>query len=187
MARPIEDLSARELFELAKKKLHLEQEETKRAELASRAMEFKKRHEQLLARHEQQLASIEREFAALTQRRAQVIGSFQSKLSDIEREMASVKSSVVMVETEGTIHILPVLPAETPLAKETRGSADDTLAETILEIMKGRMDISDSLLREKLRASGHGLTNLNKILERLVREGKITAHGLGNYGLKRRI
>jgi hypothetical protein len=67
-----------------------------------------------------------------------------------------------------------------------KGATDDDLAQAILEALKGRNDISDSLLREKLRIKGFALANLPKQLDRLVREGRISNKGGGNFALKKK-
>ena len=53
----------------------------------------------------------------------------------------------------------------------------------IRSIMRNRTYISESLLKEKLKANGFDLSNLKKDMDKLIREGKLEKKGSGNFAL----
>ena len=73
---------------------------------------------------------------------------------------------------------------ETPAPPRQDGEAEITAA--VIEARKGRTDISESLLREKLRNKGISVSDLHKHLERMVRSGTLFSRGGGNYSLKKK-
>lgn len=79
-------------------------------------------------------------------------------------------------------------PAPTPqpgtesVSSEASDSSDELLTK-IRNIMHSRSYISESLLKEKLKANGFDTSNLKQDMEKLIREGKLEKKGPGNYAL----
>lgn len=208
MSIDVQQLSAKQLFELATQKLHQEQKQAQRAELLARVAELKEAQERLIATHEQALAILDREYLALKQKRDQLVADHQAKLVAIEQQINEITSSEPVPVAAPLLSpapsvipstVAPVAPVATsptvstpdpfPLPGATppsRTAPEEGLPAAIVEAMKGRNDISDSLLREKLRVRGYPLGNLNKILEKMVRDGMIASKGGGNYSLKKK-
>lgn len=214
MSIDVQQLSAKQLFELATQKLHQEQKQAQRAELLARVAELKEAQERLIATHEQALAILDREYLALKQKRDQLVADHQAKLVAIEQQVNELTSSgtepaaarllspapsvILSAVAPAPAPIAPIAPfAESPTvstpdpfplpgATPSRTAPEEGLPAAIVEAMKGRNDISDSLLREKLRVRGYPLGNLNKLMEKMVRDGIIASKGGGNYSLKKK-
>lgn len=82
-------------------------------------------------------------------------------------------------------------PAPTPqpgtesVSSEASDGSDELLTK-IRNIMRSRSYISESLLKEKLKANGFDTSNLKQDMEKLIREGKLEKKGPGNYALGRK-
>lgn len=59
----------------------------------------------------------------------------------------------------------------------------DELFEKIREMMRTRSFISHGLLKEQLKVKGFNVPNLTKLVDQLIREGKLASAGGGNYAL----
>lgn len=59
----------------------------------------------------------------------------------------------------------------------------DELFEIVREMMRSRSFISHGLLKEQLKAKGYTVPNLSKLVDQLIREGKLASAGGGNYAL----
>ncbi|MGE0079836.1 MAG: hypothetical protein AB7U81_00900 [Thiohalomonadaceae bacterium] len=192
----LDELSANELLELARKKQQQEVEKARAAAVVSRLAQLRKRREQLMADQERALAILEKELQALQQRRAQLVASHQSALAALDKEMAEVSASKDSVpEAVAPVAAAPMTVAPAPAAVAEPADASQSregekgkpdMAATILQLLKGRIDISEGFLRERLRSGGYDLAKLGKTLEQLVREGKLVNKGGGNYALKKR-
>jgi len=62
----------------------------------------------------------------------------------------------------------------------------DELFEKIREMMRTRSFISHGLLKEQLKVKGYNVPNLSKLVDQLIREGKLASAGGGNYALGKR-
>lgn len=193
----IEDMSAEELFELANRKKRAEEEAVRRAAALERVGEVRKRREQLLREFEQALAASDKEMQALQKQREQLITKHQAALAVIDKNLAELEQDLPDSEPAAPAKTAAPARAATPAAApkrepvpETpapaRRSSDksdrsDEVADAIMEIMVGRQSISESLLKEQLRTRGHSGVDLGRVLEQLVRDGKLTNRGYGNY------
>ncbi|WP_127478636.1 hypothetical protein [Sulfurivermis fontis] len=183
----IEEMSAEELFELANRKKQAEQEAAKRAAALARIGEVRKRREQLMREFEQALAANDKEMQALQKQREQLITKHQAALALIDKNLAELEQDIAAGEApaQSAKAVAPakVEPAaEKPARRATdKAESADDLGDLIMEIMAGRQSISESLLKEQLRSRGHSGTDLGKVLERLVREGRLVNRGYGNY------
>ncbi len=202
MAIDITKLSSDELFELARKRQQEEQSEAQRTALKERLAELKKMRGLIMSKHDEALASVEKAMAELQKKRAQLIGENEEALSGIDREMqelnaklenapAAAKPAAAPAPAPAPKTPEPVAPppAETPAAassslarKATEATADEIMIH-VRELMLGRSYISESLLKEQLRSRKVNVSNLHKQIEDLVREGKLTSKGGGNYAL----
>jgi outer membrane biosynthesis protein TonB len=59
----------------------------------------------------------------------------------------------------------------------------DELFEIVREMMRTRSFISHGLLKEQLKAKGYNVPTLSKLVDQLIREGKLASAGGGNYAL----
>lgn len=188
----LDELSASELLELARKKQQQEAEKARAAAAAARLTQLHKRRAQLVADQERALAILEKELQALQQRRAQLIASHQSALAALDREIAEVgagKDAAAEQSAAPPVATVPASVADEPAVSSRAQEGDNDkpdIAVAVQRLLKGRMDMSDSLLRERLRNDGYDVSRLDKVLERLVREGKVLNKGAGNYALRKR-
>jgi Predicted membrane protein len=191
----IENMSAEELFELANKKKRAEEDAAKRAAALERVGEVRKRREQLMREFEQALAASDKEMQALQKQREQLITKHQAALAVIDKNLAELEQDL----PDSTAPAAPAKPAAPKAAAPAKPAAPepvpeptpeparrsdkggDDLADVIMEIMVGRQSISESLLKEQLRTRGHSSTELGKVLDQMVRAGKLVNRGYGNY------
>lgn len=190
----IEEMSAEQLFELANKKKHAEEEAAKRAAAQERIGEVRKRREQLMREYEQALAANDKELQALQKQREQLITKHQAALALVDKTLTELEQDMGGGEAP-TAKPAPVSrpaaaapePAAAPAKPApVRRASDkpsrlDELADVVLEIMATRQSISESLLKEQLRARGVAATDLSKVLDQLVRDGQLVSRGYGNY------
>jgi chromosome segregation ATPase len=187
----IEDMSAEQLFELANKKKRAEEEAAKRAAALERLGEVRKDREKLLREFEQALAASDKEMQALQKRREQLITQHQAALAVIDKKLAELEQEQDAPAGEATVAPAKAsAPAEVGVEPEKaaparrasdKGSRQDDLSDVIMDIMRGRQTISESLLKEQLRTRGHSVTELGKTLEQMVHDGKLASRGYGNY------
>lgn len=180
----IEDMSAEELFELANKKKHAEEEAAQRAKAQERINEVRKRREQLTREYEQALAANDKEMQALQKRREELITKHQAALAVIDNTLTELELDSRDPEPpparKATPAPAPEKPAPARRVAEKSGVLDE-LGDVVMDIMSSRASISESLLKEQLRSRGHSSSELGKVLEQLVRDGKLVSRGYGNY------
>lgn len=170
MSIDINALSADELFELARKKRLLEKEaEARKAAVA----ELRERRNRLTEEHSRALEAIDREIRELHQRRGELAIRYKQAVDAIDREIA-----VASREPEAAP------PPAAPATKTPSAQAD--LAGAVLALLKARREMSESLLKERLRAQGFDTSRLARQLEQLLRERKIVNRGGGNYAYRSR-
>lgn len=174
MAIDINQLSSDELFQLATKRKR--QEEEHAAARRAAIDELRKRKDELAAEHARALESIDASIQQLHNQRAHLVIRHKAAVDAVDRELAERRR-----EAKRASITEPPNPGVVP-SGATPQSTNADFAATVLELMKGRTDISESLLKEKLRARGVSVANFGKQLEALVKEGKIASRGGGNYG-----
>jgi hypothetical protein len=193
----LDEMSAEQLFELANRKKQEEAEVAKRAAALERVNEVRKRREQLTREYEQALAANDKEMQALQKQREQLITKHQAALALVDKTLAELegdmrgseppvaKPAAAKPSTPKPATVIPAAAAEPETAPARRGGDKDgrteELVEVVMEIMVGRQSISESLLKEQLRSRGHSAAELGKVLEQLVREGRLASRGYGNY------
>lgn len=195
----IDELSAKELYELAKQK---EREEERLAQMQEQLNELKTRREQLIKRHQEELAYTDRKLEELNAQRREMIESHQKALTALEQELRKAqeqcdtrraaaraipeaKPALEKEELPPPIAEPDEAPArETPKAKgKSDGDELEVLMSHIHKIMKGRSYISESLLRERLTQLNFKSPHLSKLLDTLVRQTKLVRRTGGNYVL----
>lgn len=200
----IEELSAKELFELAKQK---EREEARIAQMQEQLGELMVKREQMVKEYQQGLAYTDRQIEELKRQRQVMIENHQKAIASIEVEIKKLRGQCE--EKKAQKDDLPTMPPAASAAatspadredlpppasespEETKGSEKRKkrtepeelvlLMEHIHKIMKGRTDISESLLREKLTLAKFRATNLSKLLDALVRQSQLGRKSGGNY------
>jgi len=207
MAIDITKLSSEELFELARKRQQEEQSEAQRAALKERLTELKKMRGLILSKHDEALAGVDKAIAELQKKRTQLISEHEEALSGIDKEMQDLNAKLENAPAAATPPAAAPVPAPTPAAPKpaapvaappvetpaasssslARKAASEATPEEIMihvrELMLGRSYISESLLKEQLRARKVNVSNLHKQIEELVRDGKLASKGGGNYAL----
>ncbi len=206
MTIDIKNLSASELFELAKKK---EQEEQEAHQRAARLAEIKKQIAALITSHKEALAATDQAIAELQEKRTRLVSEFKAAITPLELDIkelerkvkadqAKAESPAASVPPQSNVHAAKPAPpaqseqaptstatpqaaAETPPAKPA--DSGEELLVKIRDIMRTRTYVSESLLKEKLKASGFDIRNLKQDIEKLIREGKLEKKGIGNYAL----
>jgi chromosome segregation ATPase len=180
----IEDMSAEELFELANKKKRAEEDAAQRAKAQERINEVRKRREQLTREYEQALAANDKEMQALQKRREELITKHQAALAVIDNTLTELELDSRDPEPPPARKAAPAPAPEKPAparrVAEKSGVLDE-LGDVVMDIMSSRASISESLLKEQLRSRGHSSSELGKVLEQLVRDGKLVSRGYGNY------
>lgn len=192
----ISTLSAKELYELAKKR---EQEEALRTAQLEQLETLNKQRSQLEQEYDATLEKINQEIEALHHKRILLVREHEKSLSTIKKDIQELnnkldKAPAVKLETKAeSVQVTCTDPAtsvidKTPLAPTQRKpqKPNDDIGDKIIGLLKMRTDISNSLLKEKLKAEGYDVSNLGKKLDQLVREKKITSKGGGNYSIARR-
>lgn len=192
----IEDMSAEQLFELANKKKHAEEEAARRAAAQERIGEVRKRREQLMREYEQALAANDKELQALQKQREQLITKHQAALALVDKTLTELEQDMGGGEAPAAKSAPKPAPASRPAAAAPEPAPEkpapvrrvsdkpsrlDELADVVMEIMATRQSISESLLKEQLRARGVAATDLSKVLDQLVRDGQLVSRGYGNY------
>lgn len=209
----LEELSAKELYELARKK---EQEEARLAQMQEQLRALKLERETLIKKHEEALAETDRQLQELTRQREKMLKEHESALSALDARLKKLgaettakkaavnEASAAKPATPSRPSLVqeelpppsdeeetPAQKADTPPAHKPREKAKsdaeelEILMEHLRKIMKGRSYISDSLLREKLQAANYKPANLGKLLETLVRQARLVRRSGGNYVLGR--
>jgi hypothetical protein len=175
MAIDINQLSSDELFELATKRKRQEEERAAARRIA--VAELKKRKDELVAEHAHALESIDNSIRELHNQRAHLVIRHKTAVDAVDRELAERRRETRRAApSAGAQPQLSVVQQAVPT--KTQGG---DFAAAVLDLLKGRADISESLLKEKLRARGFTVTNLDKQLEPLLKQGKIASRGHGNY------
>ena len=178
MAIDINQLSSDELFELATKRKR--QEEERAAARRAAIAELRTRREELAAEHARALESVDNSIQQLHTQRAHLVIRHKAAVDVVDRELAERRREARRsAEPKEPAPNRRRLMQPNSSGPGTTGGAD--FATAVIELMKGRTDISEGLLKEKLRAKGFAVSNLGKQLEPLLREGKITSRGYGNY------
>lgn len=206
MTIDIKNLSASELFELAKQK---EQEEQEALQRVSRLSEIKKQIAALISSHKEALAATDQAIAELQEKRTRLVSEFKAAITPLELDIkelerkvkadqAKAESSAPSAPPQSNVHAAKPAPpaqseqaptstatpqpaAETPPAKPA--DSGEELLVKIRDIMRTRTYVSESLLKEKLKAGGFDIRNLKQDIEKLIREGRLEKKGIGNYAL----
>lgn len=208
MSIDIKNLSSKELFELAKQK---EKEEQEAAQRTLRLTEAKRQLAQLVAKHDEALAATDKAISELQEKRDRMVKEFETALAPVELDIQELERKVKADQARA--EDLPAPPAPptpgapptdapapsapppaaaspaTPAAMAEKAAASheadhsEELLGKIRSIMRNRTYISESLLKEKLKANGFDMSNLKKEMDKLIREGKLEKKGSGNFAL----
>lgn len=184
-------LSAKELFELAQQKEKQEAEENARQE---RLEQLQAARENLLNDHKANLADIDEQIAALNAERetlskqhAEALAQLDKDISALAAKQAAQPAAAPKAEPPKVAAQAPSEPPKSAPAPSPRASSgSDELGGRILEIMKTRPTISDSLLKERLKSQGFSVATLPRVIDQLIREKKIINKGSGNYALSKK-
>ncbi len=201
----LEEMSAKELYELAKKK---EQEETLQGKLQDRINEIKITREQLKTTYQEILKDIDEKLEELDKQRQTVIADHKKELDELNQELEKLihdvaESQIALAEAssaEQEVANRKEQDAATesdekkPTTEKSGGQAGisrdeemDLLMKHMANFMKGRSYISESLLREKLQVvKFKPSTNLNKLLDALVQQARLVRRNGNNYVLGRK-
>lgn len=200
MAIDISNLSSEELFELARKRQHEEQSEAERTTIKDRLAELKKMRALILSKHDEALANTDKAIAELQKKRSKLETENAEALGAVDKEMQELNNKLdKLAAAPKPKPAAPVAPApaiSTPPAEKPEAASSslarqaatanvtpDEIMTHVRELMLGRSYISESLLKEQLRARKVNTSSLHKHLEDLVREGKLASGGGGNYSL----
>ncbi|MGM0593981.1 MAG: hypothetical protein ACQETD_05525 [Pseudomonadota bacterium] len=199
----LEELSAKELYELARKK---EQEEERLAQVKKQLQQLKAERTEMERKHDEALADLDRQIEELKAQRVSMLESQQKALALVDKRLKALgvesekaasraeeaKQASAAPVQEPSEELPPPLdepePEKEPPARSRAARSDEemeTLKEHIRKMMKGRSYISDGLLREKLQAAKFKPTNLGKMLENLTKQGWLIRRSGGNYVLGR--
>lgn len=200
-----------QLIELQKQRaLLLSAHQVSLAEIERKISELTSQRGKLLAEHEKSMTAIGKEIGELTRKiqeteRAEKVKPAApppavpkapapapvAKPAPVEQEAAPV--------TPPPAPAAPVPPpaavtAPAPVTEEESAAAGvgpesvtlydkDELFEIVREMMRTRSFISHGLLKEQLKAKGYNVPTLSKLVDQLIREGKLASAGGGNYAL----
>jgi FtsZ-interacting cell division protein ZipA len=210
MSVDLSKLSSKELFELAKQREQEEQQAVVRLENLNAA---RVKREELIAKHEAAIAATDKAIQELQEQREQQLTDFEAALAPLELEISElegeVKADEARAEEEAAEPQRTLAPAEpprpqnsntprstaaTPQASEatpprtvSKGSnTTDDLYKLIRSMMRNRTYISESLMKEKLKAAAFDTSNLRNQLDQLIYEKRLDKKGAGNYTLGKR-
>jgi hypothetical protein len=168
------------------------------ADIERKITELTSQRAKLIVDHEKSMSAIGKEIGEL--------------MRQIEAEMAkpaaptapAIKPSAAVPPRAATPAAPPPKPAPAPVAPPPPAPAapapaaslaseaamgmitiddKDELFEKVRELMRTRSFISHSLLKEQLKTKGYNIPNLSKLVDQLIREGKLASAGGGNYAL----
>ena len=200
MAIDLNNLSSEELFELARQRKQQEQEQAQRSAAVERAAELKKMRALIVSKHNEALAATDQALADLQKKRSKQLEEYEVSLTPIDRELRELaekteKTAAVVQSKTSEPSAPPPAPTPTPVPAAVKSSpahsaellnSPDELFIHVRELMLGRTYISESLLKEQLRSRSVTVNNLHKLLEQLVKDGRLTNKGGGNYALGRK-
>lgn len=211
MSIDLSKLSSKELFELAKQREKEEHEAEQRVAMLQSALH---KRDELIAEHEHALAAMDRAIKELQVKREQQVESFEAALTPIEQEIEELERRIQADEmrakeaaaaplsppAQPTVPVTaqaapkpmppasPAPQAAPPQAKPANGgdAALDKLYSLIRDMMRNRSYISESLMKEKLKAANFDTSNLRKQLEQLMHDKRVENKGRGNFALGKR-
>lgn len=210
MAIDLSNLSSEELFELARQRKQQEQEHAQRTAAAERVAELKRMRALIVSKHNEALAATDQALGELQKKRSKLLEDHEVALVPLDRELRELAEKTEADTTAANVvkePIAPPLVAPQPVApppvpapapasapakpapthsvQEVIGSPDELFIH-VRELMLGRTYISESLLKEQLRSRSVTVNNLHKLLEQLVKDGRLNNKGGGNYALGRK-
>lgn len=185
----ISQLSAKELFELAKQKENEEKEESARQAITALVDELTFKRDELVASQEKELAAADKKIVELTEQRAQLVASHEEALSAIDSEIEGHnkklgKKPAAKAPQKGAAPSGKPKPAAKAETAEVEDQPMDA-SERIIEMLKIRSYVSHGMLDETLRSEGIDVSNLARQIDQLVRAKKIIRRSGGNYALKK--
>ncbi len=197
-----------QLIELQKRRaLLMSAHQVALAEIERKISELTSQRGKLIAEHEKSMGNIGKEISELTQKlqeseRAEMAARTAGPAEVAKAPPAPPKPPEVPAKPAAaapapTPAVAPV--QITPAAvEEEQSSAHEEMAETagaiaidskdelfekIRELMRTRSFISHGLLKEQLKVKGYTVPNLSKLVDQLIRDGKLASAGGGNYAL----
>lgn len=183
MTVDINTLSSDQLFELARKRRQEEEQRVEARESAIRGL--KQQRAQLVAEHAKALESVDYQIRDLHNKRAQLVIRHKAAVDTLDQQVAELQQEAK--SDQGDPRESKPSPAATPAPATRSGGRSpltaDTLHAVMVELIKGRTYLSESLLKEKLRGRGIDVSQLGKQLEQMTRAGRIVSRGSGNYAL----
>ncbi len=204
MAIDLNNLSSEELFELARQRKQQEQEHAQRTAAAERVTELKRMRALIVSKHNEALAAADQALGELQKKRGKLLEDHEVALVPIDRELRELteRTEADTTTVENTVKepiapppvapppapapaSAPAKPAPTHSVQEVVSSPDELFVH-VRELMLGRTYISESLLKEQLRSRSVTVNNLHKLLEQLVKDGRLNNKGGGNYALGRK-
>ena len=199
-----------QLIELQKQRaMLLSAHQVSLAEIERKISELTSQRGKLLAEHEKSMITIGKEIGDLTRKIQEVEQEKAAKPATpppaAARPAAPVTpppapTPVAPPPAPAAVAPTPAPPAPRPVSEVTppveeeaaesvSGSEaltihdKDELFEKIREMMRSRSFISHGLLKEQLKVKGFNVPNLSKLVDQLIREGKLASAGGGNYAL----
>lgn len=173
--------------------------------LLSRLEQRKALQKKLKLEHVRALESIDAQIRELHEKRARIVIRNREATEAIQREITEIAREVKRVHSAQVEKPAPETPAVEALAAEASKSAlqpnpevatvaeersakpdpADDAVDAIRELLKNRGEMSESLLREKLRAKRVNVGELSKRLDKLVNAGILRRRG-SNYSLSKK-
>lgn len=185
----ISNLSAKELFELAKQKELEEKEASARKAMEELLEKLMVKRDELVTARDDDLAEIDKKIDELTEQREQIIASHEDSISEVDSEIEALNKKLDQEPSEkpsAKAASSAKKPEPAPKA-ETKKAAKEPMdaADRILEMLKVRSYVSHGMLEETLKSEGIDLTDLSKKINNLIRSKKIVRRSGGNYALKK--
>ena len=175
MSIDLSTLSAKELFEMARKKEQEELEEQGGQGHHTKINDFINQRKILISAHKNVLLLTNKKIRDMQAQREKLIADHESRVAEIDNE-------------------IKLLGGEAPQTGETiefdfimESDDDSKLKSTIRQVMNKRDYISSSMLKEKLAAYGVKPVNFNQALELWLRNGWFESKGKGSYTLGKNI
>jgi biotin carboxyl carrier protein len=164
--------------------------------ISSRLDELKQRKKELTLKHGQALRSIDAQIRGLHEKRGLIAIKHKEVTDRLDREIAELNRDAKRVQAEkaraaqvaraSQEHAQAArAPAPATAAPKSPGASIDDIRTAIVGLLKGRADMSESLLREKLRAKRMNVAELSKQLDKMVSDGLLHRRA-NNYSLGKR-
>ena len=182
-------LSAKELFELAQQKEH--EEESELNELREQTEDLKARRHSLILTHQEKIVGLNQQIEALSIQRKELMEKNATELDSLDSQIRQIQeryqhlTETKDAQSDATAALLDAVAIMEPEEEPAPTTHDDRsrVVQAVYSAMKGRLYISDGLLKEKLVLQGFKRQDVIDTINRLLKDKSIVRKGGNNYSM----